>query len=113
MHELSIIQNILPLIERVAAENHMTSVKKVTLKVGRLRQIVPEFLKFAFESVTKTTVAEGAELIVESVPILVLCKSCQQQFVVEENIYLCPNCNHTDLQVLTGKEIILESIEGE
>lgn len=113
MHELKIIQNIFPIIENVAKENHLKSVNKVVLRVGTLRQIVPEFLKFAFVTVSKDTIATGAELVIESIPITARCKTCQQQFTVEENIYICPYCDNTDLEILTGKEIVLESMEGD
>lgn len=114
MHELKIIQDIFPIIENVAKENHLKSINKVFLQVGGLRQVVPEFLQFAFVTVAKDTiVAIGAELIIEAIPITARCKHCQKQFTVGENIYVCPHCDSSDLEILTGKEIILESIDGE
>jgi len=113
MHELRIIQDIFPTIEKASQENHLKSISKVHLKMGALRQIVPEFLKFAFTTVAKGTIAEEAELVIEIIPITVFCQNCQQKFKVEENAYLCPNCESTKLEILTGKEIVLESIEGE
>ena len=113
MHELKIIQDVFPIIENVAKENHLKSVTKVVLQVGALRQVVLEFLRFAFATVATDTVAAGAELIIESIPITARCKTCHEQFTVGENIYICPHCDHSDLEILTGKEIILESVDGE
>jgi hydrogenase nickel incorporation protein HypA/HybF len=113
MHELSIIQNIFPIIENVAKENHLKIVNKVFLKVGGLRQVVLEFLQFAFTTVSKGTIAENADLIIELIPITVDCKNCQKQFTIEENVYICPSCDNTELEVLTGKEVVLDQIEGE
>lgn len=112
MHELKIMQDIFPIIESVIKENHLKSVDKVVLRVGTLRQIIPEFLQFAFTAVTKDTIAARAKLIIEIIPTTARCKTCQQQFNVGKNIYICPHCDSSDLEVLTGKEIILESIDG-
>lgn len=113
MHELKIIQDIFPIIKNVARKNHLKSINKVFLRVGKLRQVVLEFLQFAFATVAQDTIAANAELIVKLIPITATCKTCQQQFAVGENIYICPYCDSVDLEILTGKEIVLESVEGE
>lgn len=113
MHELNIIQNIFPIIENAAQKNHLKVVNKVFLQVGGMRQVVAEFLSFAFATIAKGTIAENAELIVESIPVTAHCKKCQQPFTIGENTYICPHCDSADLEILTGKEIILESVEGE
>ena len=68
---------------------------------------------FAFEIVAKGTKAEGATLDVEYVPIRMLCKTCNNEFIVEEHVYICPKCAQTSLTMLEGMEIILESVEGD
>jgi hydrogenase nickel incorporation protein HypA/HybF len=113
MHELKIIQDVFPIIENVAKKNRLKSVAKVVLQVGALRQVTSEFLQFAFAAVAKDTIAAGAELIIELIPITARCKVCCRQFKVEENIYICPYCYSSDLEISTGKEIILKSIDGE
>jgi hydrogenase nickel incorporation protein HypA/HybF len=113
MHELKIIQDIFPIIENTAKKNHLKSINKVFLMVGGLRQVVLEFLQFAFKVVAEDSIAANAELIVKLIPVTACCKKCRQQFNVGENIYICPHCDSSDLEVLTGKEIVLESIEGE
>lgn len=113
MHEFTIIQNIFPILDEVAKRNHLKLINKIFLKVGGLRQVVLEFLQFAFVTIAKGTIAEGAELVVELIPIMARCKNCQKQFIIEEKAYICPHCNSSELEILTGKEIILENIEGE
>lgn len=112
MHELKIIQDIFPLIEKVAKENHLRSINKVVLAIGNLRQIQEEFLQFAFKTVARDTIAKGSVLTIKQVPICVFCHNCKQKFEVKENAYVCPHCNGVSLEILTGKEIILESVDG-
>jgi len=113
MHEFSIMQGIFSLIEDTVAKNNLIKIDRVVLKIGKLRQIFPDFLQFAFETISQNTIASGAELIIEEVPITMRCKSCQEKFKVEHNTYICPSCNATELELLTGKEILIVSIEGE
>ena len=112
MHELGIIREIFPLIEKIAKENNFKSITRVVLSIGRLRQVKDQFLYFAFETVAKDTIAAGAELIINTIPITVNCHNCNKQFTVSENIYICPDCDSGSLEILTGKEVILESIDG-
>jgi hydrogenase nickel incorporation protein HypA/HybF len=113
MHELGIINSVFTIIEEVAEENRLINITKVKLKLGQLQQIVPDMLSFAFEAVAKGTKAERAVLDVEYVPIKMKCNQCEHEFIVEEHVYICPECSETGLTMLQGMEIILESVEGD
>ena len=113
MHELKIIQDVFPLLENVAKENNLKSINKVVLGVGKLRQVQSDFLKFAFEIIAKGTIAEGAELVINLIPITIFCSFCDKKFDLSEHVYACPECDSVAIEVLTGKEIIIESIDGE
>ncbi len=113
MHEFSIIQGIFKLLEDIAKQNKLIKINKVTLRIGKLRQVVPEFLQFAFEHSSADTIAENAELIIEEMPIKMKCETCQHEFTVERNTYICPKCEAVKLTVLTGKEVLIASIDGE
>ena len=113
MHEFKIIQDIFPVIEDIAKDNHLRSISKVYLQVGALRQVVLEFLQFAFKTLAKDTIASNAELIVELVPVTVFCPVCQKEVAIAKNIYICPQCENGSLQILTGKEVVLTAIDGE
>ena len=112
MHELKIIQDIFPMIEAVAQKNHLKSINRVVLQVGVLRQVVSEFLRFAFSEVAKNTIAENAELVIEPIPVTVCCRFCKLESKPVANIYICSGCGSSNLEVLTGKEIILATING-
>jgi len=113
MHELGIITNIFTILEEVATEHNLLKIHKVKLKIGKLQQIVPDMFAFAFETVAKGTKVAGAILEVEPVPVKMKCQGCGCEFIVADNIYICPTCGQTRLTMLEGMEIILESLEGE
>ena len=113
MHEFSIMQNLLKIIEKEAEANSLSKVNAITVKIGKLRQVVPEFIEFAFTTIAKDTVAANAKLNIESIPITIHCGKCNQDYPVIEDTYTCPKCDSIDIKVITGKEIILASIEGD
>lgn len=113
MHEFGIIENIFKTIEKIARENQLKIITKITLKIGKMRQLIPEFLRFAFQTLAKNTIANNAELVIAEIPIVIKCNKCKNNSIVEELIFLCPKCMANDVTIISGKELILENIEGE
>lgn len=113
MHEMSLIQSLVSQLEIIVEQNKLTRITKVVLQLGDFRQCVPEILEFAFATLTEGAKAEGAKLVIEHLPIKMECLSCGQIFVVTRHVYFCPHCKETQLKLLSGKEFILEKIEGE
>jgi len=113
MHEMSVICNLYDIIEQVAKDNDLIKITKVKLLVGRMRQVVPVAMEMAFEAITKDTIADSAQLELEFVPIKMQCDSCTHVFSVDQNVYICPECNSVDLTLLEGQELIIQNIEGE
>jgi len=113
MHELTIITDILETAKQAARENNLKKINKIYLKIGKLQQVVPEMLEFSFQVVSRDTIAQGAALKIETIPIKVNCKACLKETIVKENIYICPACDRTHLEILTGKELMITSIEGD
>lgn len=110
MHELSITQSMIELVQETAAQHGATKVAKIRVKVGALTCIQPDALKFCFEVLREGTIAEGAELEIEKVPVKLKCSLCDT--VSEGKIGMpCPACGHGKLEVIAGKEFYVESIE--
>ena len=111
MHEMGLAQNILDVVLRSAQENQVKKVLRITMRAGQLRAIVPEQLKFCFGFVAKDSLADGAELVIHVVPIQARCKGCHTEFLVQEFQFTCPECANGDLDILQGKELLVENIE--
>jgi hydrogenase nickel incorporation protein HypA/HybF len=110
MHELSIAASIVEIAGRHAAGRR---VAKVTVKVGHLRQVVPSALAFSFEVVAAGTAVEGAELEIEAVPAIGVCRQCRAESQLHAFPLQCQACGGFDLQIVTGEELVVESLELE
>jgi hydrogenase nickel incorporation protein HypA/HybF len=110
MHEFSIASAVLDTAVRHAAGRRVTV---VSVRFGRLRQVVPDALAFAFGIVSRETVCEGARLEQELVPARLRCEGCDAEWEIELPAFRCPGCESADVEVLSGEELEVESIEVE
>jgi hydrogenase nickel incorporation protein HypA/HybF len=108
MHELSIADAIVTIACRHAAGR---SVTRVDVRVGHLRQVVPDSLGFAFELVSAGTELEGAELVIEDVPATVRCNACAADSTLGEFPAHCSACGGFDVEVTGGEELLVDSLE--
>jgi hydrogenase nickel incorporation protein HypA/HybF len=112
MHEMGLVQNIFDIVLKTAEQNGISKVLRVNIRAGQLRAIVPEQLQFCFEILSRESpIVAGAELVVETVSVKGKCKSCGQAFSVEEYRFVCPECEHEDIEVLQGMELLVSNIE--
>ena len=111
MHELSLSGAIVNTVVKHAAGR---PVSLVSLRVGALRQVVPDTLEFYFEFVSKGTVCEGARLEQELIPALLRCAGCEREWEIDMPIFMCPVCGTAGrVEVASGEEFEVESIEVE
>ena len=110
MHELSIAQAVVDTACKHAAGRRVTV---VSLRCGRLRQVVPDALDFMFGLVARETVCEGARLEQEIVPARLRCAPCAHEWEIETPAFRCPRCGGAQVAVLSGEELEVESIEVE
>jgi len=113
MHELSIAQSLLEIIEDESKRHGVSRVTRVAVKIGTLSTIVPEALTFSFEVITAQTVAEGADLDIEVVPARGRCENCSIDFDVDRSFFLCPECGGVASEIISGKELEISHIEAE
>ena len=113
MHELSLAENINNTIKSMCERSNWTRVRRIVLKVGYMRQVDPELLSFAFEVVAKGTVSEGAEVSILGLPIIFMCHSCGKESSSEETVFVCANCRGTNVDLRSGMELTIESMEVE
>lgn len=114
MHELSIAVSLLEIAEKKAMEEGAERIARLFLRIGPLSGVVPDALSFAFEVASESTLAEGAELEIENVPVAVFCSTCDLEVTVESIYGLqCSICGRPTHEIRTGKELEITSMEIE
>lgn len=68
MHEQSLMNDLMNKINAIASQEQATQVLKVSVELGALAHMSPDHFKEHFESSSKGTLAEGAELIITENP---------------------------------------------
>ncbi|UCD81911.1 MAG: hydrogenase maturation nickel metallochaperone HypA, partial [Desulfobacterales bacterium] len=86
-------------------------VEKVNLKIGKLAAVVPDSLRFCFEVAVKDTPLDGAKLAIEELPVVARCKDCDMQWTINSPAFICENCSSGALEIISGRELDIESIE--
>lgn len=110
MHELSLASAI---IATAAKHADGRPVAVVNLRVGTLRQVVPDTLRFYFGFVAGDGVCEDARLEIEIIPAVLRCRPCSHEWPIEIPAFRCPACEGSDVQIAAGNEFEVESIEIE
>jgi hydrogenase nickel incorporation protein HypA/HybF len=110
MHELSLSSAIVNTAVKHAGGRRVTV---VSLRVGRLRQVVPDTLEFYFEFVARGTPCEGARLEQQVIDARLRCRPCALEWEIEIPAFRCPTCGGSDVEIAAGNEFEVESIEVE
>lgn len=107
MHELVITQSVVDAVLDRTGDRTVTTVR---VKVGRLAGVVPDAMRFCFDLVTAGTTLEGASLEIEQPAGQARCRTCGEEFGMTDLILLCP-CGSADVEVVTGRELLVSSVE--
>ncbi|MBE3108999.1 MAG: hydrogenase maturation nickel metallochaperone HypA [Acidobacteria bacterium] len=113
MHELSLIASVFDILEEKTREHGASRVTAVVLRVGRMSGVVPDLLESAFETYKNGTLAEGARLTIEVVPVKLRCPDCGGTSVREDTDFSCTACGSRRVEIVEGREIVVEKIELE
>ena len=111
MHEMSLAEGVLQLIEDAAREQEFEKVTAVWLEIGQLSGVEVEAMKFCFDAVTRDSVANGARLEIIALPGTGWCMECAVSVPMAEVFGECPKCGGHQMQVTGGTEMRVKELE--
>jgi len=112
MHEMGIALQIIEIATTsLPADLGRARVARVNLKIGKLAAVVPDSLRFCFDVAVKDTPLAGADLTIEEIPVVARCKDCNAKWTIDEPVFICKTCESGSLEILSGRELDIESIE--
>ena len=113
MHEMSLAEGVLQVIEDAARANTYTRVRAVWLEIGRLAGVEVEALRFCFDAVTRGSLAEGARLEIVDTPGQGWCMRCSKAIALDALGGACPDCGSYQVQVTGGTDMRVKELEVE
>jgi len=113
MHEMSLAEGILDLIEDAARREGFGKVRTVFLEIGRLSSVEPEAMAFCFDAVVRGSRADGARLEIIAVPGAGLCLDCGRETMLEAVYDPCEHCGAAPVKVTGGTEMRVRELDVE
>lgn len=107
MHELSICEYLIDMLEDERRRRGFHEVTRLRLEVGMLSCLDPEALRFAFEICTRETFLDGADLEIDRPPGTARCPDCGTEVSVSSHLDPCPTCGGTRLDATGGDQLRL------
>jgi hydrogenase nickel incorporation protein HypA/HybF len=113
MHELSVSENILDIAIRHAERAEATKINDLYLVIGDLSSIIDDSVQFYWDIITKDTIAEESTLHFKRIHTVLECKKCNQKYQPNGKDLACPSCGGVQINIVSGNEFYLESINVE
>jgi hydrogenase nickel incorporation protein HypA/HybF len=113
MHEMSLCEGVLKILQMEAVKQGYNKVKMVWLEIGELSSVELGAMKFSFDVVMKNSLAEGAVLKIITLPGTAWCMQCSKNVLVKQRYAECPDCGSYQLQIVSGDEMRIKELEVE
>jgi len=111
MHEMSLCEGVVQLIEDQSRAQNFSKVKTVWLEIGELAGVETEAMRFSFDAVAKGSVADSAKLEIIDIPGRARCPACARDVQVAARYDDCPDCGHYPLEIIAGEEMRIKELE--
>lgn len=114
MHELGVVFHIAKSVEKIAAENEAERISSVTLEIGEVSTIIPEYLTDAWNwNCKKNILLTDCELKIEVIPAVTFCEDCENTYPTVPQGKICPHCGSEHTYLVTGNEVNIKEITVE
>jgi len=113
MHEMTLCEGVLQVLQNEAARQGFRRVKQVWLEIGELASVEPDAMLFSFDVVTRNTLADSARLNIIPIPGTAWCMQCAKKIKVRQRFDECPDCGSYQLQITGGDEMKIKELEVE
>lgn len=111
MHELSLCEGILQVLERESRTRGFQRVKNVWLEIGRLAGVEVDAMRFSFDVVVRDTLADGAGLEIIELPGTAWCPDCAETIELGQRFEACPRCGSHRVEITGGNEMRIKQLE--
>ena len=113
MHEFSLAQNVVEIVEQAVTDNKASKATRVIIEIGKLSGVEIEAFKTAMEALQPGTLLGEAEIQYDIKEGLAQCQNCGTRFPADNLFTPCPQCGAYHSDITQGKELLVKSITAE
>ena len=111
MHELEITRSLVSIALEEAKKANAQKLTSVSVVLGEMCGAVDQSVEFYFELMMKNTIGEGAKINFRKVPMVAKCCKCGNTVNPKDIFWECDKCHSMEIEMISGKELYIESIE--
>jgi hydrogenase nickel incorporation protein HypA/HybF len=111
MHELSLAMALIDQLGEICRREQADRLLRIEVAIGALSGVERDPLEFCFSLASAGTVAAGATLVVEEVPVAVACRACGKRTTPELPVIRCEACQSRDVEVVAGRDFLIKAVE--
>ena len=113
MHEGAIVHSLLEIAKDIRIKENLKEITEIRIVVGKFHQIVEEVMITNFQYMKADYIGfENATLFMTEKNVKVRCEDCKHEFTIDEPIFMCPECDSFNTELIAGKELYIETMEG-
>ena len=113
MHELGTVFYVIKEVENLVEEHHLSVVASVTLEIGEVSGIIPEYIVDCWNwAIKETKYLKDTEIKVEKLEAVTYCEDCGKTYSTVKYAKICPYCKSEHTYLLTGNEYNIKEIEA-
>lgn len=112
MHESSLVRTLLEQVQQICRERRVRTLRSIRISIGSFSGVEPVLVRSTFEDLQSDYFPPPVELQIDTVSLTAECPACKRNFEVVNFRFICPQCQTTDVKVVSGDELRLVSLEG-
>lgn len=113
MHELGLVAHIIKTVEEMAAEQKLTEVASLTLELGEVSSVLPDYLTDCWNYAhKKSELLKNTELKLQIIPAVTLCDDCGKTYPTVKYKKKCPYCESMFTHLVAGDEFSIKEMEA-
>ncbi|MBR5429148.1 MAG: hydrogenase maturation nickel metallochaperone HypA [Firmicutes bacterium] len=106
-------EHMLELALDAAERGGARRILQINIRLGVLSGVIPSCVEYYFGLQSRGTMAEGARLQMEQLPLKISCRGCGRESEADHVLFSCPHCGSEDFRLLSGREYYVDSLVAE
>lgn len=113
MHELAIMKDILEVVLEYGEQAKAEKISRINLNVGAFTEFVPRWAQTYFNMIAENTIADKAEIHIDTIPAVIKCRSCgtETEIDIKHLLTECSKCQSKQIDLISGRQLQIDSIE--